>query len=181
LIEVHRDNTRDEIAIRFIGRTFRGDVRVSGGATNGCAEWFCVRHNMNMRAFRLLVASFLLLWLPLQGVATVTMPFCDHPAHAAQSAHPVVGADESEEHDVDRSGNPLSADTGHHHDDGGGSFSMNCNDCGACHLACSPAAPMSALVVADQAPGEGYVEFSATRPPLFTPEPRKRPPLAAIA
>ena len=143
--------------------------------------WKSNRYNLRMRVLRLTVASFLLLWLPLQAIAAIAMPFCAHPAHAHPSGHALVATSEGEGHAVDRSGSPWSNDSGHHHEEGGGSFPMNCNECGACHLACSPTAPGGAVVVADQAPGAVYAEFSPTLPPLFVPEQRKRPPLAAIA
>jgi hypothetical protein len=134
-----------------------------------------------MRAFRLLVASFLLLWLPLQAIAVVTMPFCAHSGHSHQSAHPrnyLSAAEEHDHHDADR---PSSSQHGHQHGESGTSLLINCDDCGACHLACSPTAPAGAMVIGVTSLVQGYVELSPTQPPLFVPEPRKRPPVTAIA
>ena len=139
------------------------------------------RYGLRMRLFRLTVAWFLLLWLPLQAVAAITMPFCAHAAPGHASGHAMAAQSHREHHAVDRPISSRSGESGHHHGKGGGSFPMNCNDCGACHLACSPTAPRDVVVVADQGPGAVYAEFSPTLPPLFVPEQRKRPPLVAIA
>jgi hypothetical protein len=79
---------------------------------------------------RRLVVLLLLLWLPLQGLAALTMPFCRHALdsdllHSVQEAAPAGhshhehGAPAPVSHGVDHAG------------------SLACNDCGACHLACA--------------------------------------------
>jgi len=128
---------------------------------------------------RSLVAFFLLLWLPLQAVAAVTMPFCAHAGHSHESA--AAAMSDVEEHDIafhrDRQG-PL--DSHHQHEPDSGSQVMNCNECGACHLACSPAAPATAVILAHTSLRQSYFLHTPARPALFVPEQRKRPPLAAI-
>jgi ferredoxin len=81
---------------------------------------------------RRLVVSFLLLWLPLQGLAAVTMPFCRHAldADTQPAAQPQAHAQHS--HHAQEHGAPVQER--HAADDPGG---LACNDCGACHLACA--------------------------------------------
>jgi hypothetical protein len=127
----------------------------------------------------------MILWLPLQGYAALAMPFCKHgfrlsaPAHlpaqaqvhaGPQHAHhgEQVGSDSHQHH---------AAHPGTHRHDGSPS-GLACNDCGVCHLACSPAAPTSTSA-AERVGAQSFVRFSPTLPPLFVPEQRTRPPLAA--
>jgi hypothetical protein len=136
-----------------------------------------------MRVSRPIVALLMILWLPLQGVAAVAMPFCKHafapPASAGataqtnlhdgtQHAHHGHSGSSSHQHDA--------ADTGAQDREDSG---LACNDCGACHLACSPAAPASSAIVG-AIDAEGFVQSSPTLPKLFIPEQRNRPPLTAI-
>jgi hypothetical protein len=78
------------------------------------------------------IVFMLLLWLPLQGVAALTMPFCRHALDAAveQAAH--GRADAEHAHHAHDHGTP--ADQPRPGDRQGG---LSCNDCGACNLACA--------------------------------------------
>lgn len=139
----------------------------------GYTDWMPMR--------RSLIAVLMVLWLPLQGFAAVAMPFCKHAMHGTQSiapGHGHPGQQAVAEHAHHRAaatsehGTPPSP---HTH----GSVGLDCNDCGACHLACAPAvlpAQKDLLVVS----GEHYPEVSPSVPPLFIPEQHKRPPLAAV-
>ena len=102
--------------------------------------------------FRAIVTTFLVLWLPLQGTAAVAMPFCNHPL--TDAAHVVPGP-EPGHHD----GLAPSALAKHEHRAAmvnaassgrvaPATAHLACNDCGACHLACAPAAPAAGFVFA---------------------------------
>jgi ferredoxin len=140
-----------------------------------------------MQRGRSLLAALMILWLPLQGFAAVAMPFCKHGFHASASEHMTAQSlvHAGTQH-VHRSAQSTSDSHQHHaahagtHDQGGSSGSLACNDCGACHLACSPAAPTSASAV-EPVGAQSFTQFSPTFPPLFVPEQRTPPPLAAIA
>lgn len=162
-------------------------VRPDRAAAGGSSGRVRKGYTNPMRRWRFLLTALMILWLPLQGFAAVAMPFCKHGFQAAASermtaqalAH--IGAQH-----VHRSAQSTSdshqqhaAHAGMHHpvDSPGG---LACNDCGVCHLACSPAAPISHSAVAP-AGAQSFVQFSPTLPPLFVPEQRTPPPLAAIA
>ncbi|HTS53006.1 MAG TPA: hypothetical protein VMH26_07015 [Burkholderiales bacterium] len=138
-----------------------------------------------MQRWRSVLSVLMILWLPLQGLAAHTMPFCKHghrtpparvtgPANvhpAAQQVHrDVVSNPHSQPHPAARAGT-------HRH--GGPSGDLACDDCDVCELACSPAAPASPNAV-EPAGAQAFTRFSPTLPPLFVPEQRNRPPLAAI-
>jgi hypothetical protein len=123
--------------------------------------------------FRRAVVSLLLLWLPLQGLAAVSMPFCRHAldsgigltaqkdAHAghAQHAHephaPAHGSDTS--------------------DHAGG---MACNDCGACHLACAAMMLSEPIASALRVPAAKVSVPSPLAPPALVLDQPNPPPLA---
>jgi hypothetical protein len=109
-----------------------------------------------MRSLALLL---LLIWLPLQGVAAIAMPFCGHqqvPAGAAGG------------HDGD------------HHEHASADHAVppgNCDDCGVCQLACAPAMPSQSSLPAMSAATQ-RATFVRGMPPPFVPDPLQRPPLA---
>jgi hypothetical protein len=86
-----------------------------------------------MRRLRSLVILLMALWLPLQAVVAVAMPFCQDvpaPAHSAPShdhhgGHHGEGGDAADGNDV---------------------FPLKCNDCGPCHLACAPMVGVAASI-----------------------------------
>src|SRR5215510_7944571 len=95
---------------------------------------------------RRLVVSLLLLWLPFQGLAALTMPFCRHAVndtlnqYVREHDHSAQGADATHSHlRYDQSAPQPSRGKRHH------SKSLICNDCGPCHLACA-ATMMSAPI-----------------------------------
>jgi len=123
----------------------------------------------------------MVLWLPLQGFAAVAMPFCKHAMHGMASigaGNGHAGQQTVAQHAHHRPGITTDGATpGTHHQ---GSVGLDCNDCGACHLACAPAVlPAQRDLVAMG--GKHYTPVSPSIPPLFVPEQHKRPPLAAIA
>jgi ABC-type nickel/cobalt efflux system permease component RcnA len=113
---------------------------------------------------RSIVLILLMLWLPLQGVAAAVMPFCKHQAGAA--AH--QAADQHVHH-------------GHHHGDepDTASQSFACDDCGTCHLACTPGVPVSATTLGLPRKAE-LAAFDPSPPIRHIPEQPKRPPLARV-
>jgi len=140
-----------------------------------------------MRVARALVSLLMMLWLPVQGVAAFAMPFCEHGfqplASTGVTAQPSVHGSAQHAHHGEQSSSSShqhhAADVGTHDRDGSPN-GLACNDCGACHLACSPAVPASPAAV-EAVGGQNFVQSSPTLPPLFIPEQRNRPPLAAIA
>jgi hypothetical protein len=137
--------------------------------------------------WRIIVITPMILWLPLQGFAALAMPFCQHGSHAP--AHTQVAARTHEhaspQHAHHSGGNNLGSEQSNvkgaaARDDDTSPASLACNDCGACHLACSPAAPVSQPVLGATR-ADCFAQSGATLPPLFIPEQGHPPPLAAIA
>lgn len=133
-----------------------------------------------MRWWRSILTALMILWLPLQGFAAVAMPFCKHGFHASVHAigqSPLAHAEKTRHVHADTQNttesNTLHADT--HHTEG----SLACNDCGVCHLACSPLAPNS-LNTIERVCGQSFMQFSRALPPAFIPEQHTPPPLGAI-
>jgi ferredoxin len=105
---------------------------------------------------RRLVLVLVLLWLPLQGVAAVVMPFCK-PAHAVPAEHT--------EHHAHHAGDQHHAPTLH-----------ACDDCGVCHLVCAPGVPSEAALSIAQ-PATEHTRFEPRGSPRFIPDQPQRPPL----
>jgi len=131
-----------------------------------------------------LISLFISLWLPLQGYGAVVMPFCQQHGMATGGAS---HSEPSHEHHSGHSGHGIhqesSADpagVAHSEQDGGDATNgLACNNCGACHLACSPAiaaiAPVADLI------GDSILEpLPADSPHFFYPEQLQRPPLSAL-
>jgi len=139
-----------------------------------------------MHSWRTVVTALMLLWLPLQGLAAVAMPFCKHglklsaPAQTTAEAH--VHAHPQHAHSGELGSSNLHQHHAAHgtHGDYDSSSGLACNDCGACHLACSPTAPTSRSA-ANSVGTQTFTPISPTLPPIFIPELDHRPPLAAIA
>lgn len=124
------------------------------------------------------------LWLPLQGYGAVTMPFCKHgmaaAANAAESGH-------SGDHSAAPTGRGAVAH-GDHANEYSSHFNtatdsrsvLACDDCGACHLACSP---LLLSTPAEFAAAETAV-FETKPVELFlsvSPEQLQRPPVPPFA
>jgi hypothetical protein len=126
---------------------------------------------------RRLVVCLLLLWLPLQGMAALTMPFCRHgqePGAAAATEH---AAQLHTAH----------VHAGHRHDPGPpaqpgaeqppAADHLACNECGACHLACAPAVPSHAAEGLAPLPGTPRLGPPPCAPPAVVLEQPNPPPL----
>jgi hypothetical protein len=114
-----------------------------------------------MCRFRLPIIALLLLWLPLQAIAAVAMPFC---AHASSPA--AMHANGNHDHHPDE---PHSGP--HQH---AGSL-QDCSGSGACNLACAPAVPVSATLLSPPpvtVPPHFYIRSAG----LFIPEQPQPPP-----
>src|SRR4051794_41284495 len=132
-----------------------------------------------MGLVRRLILVFLIAWLPVQGWAAVAMPFCKHAlgnSSAAQTAgdqheHHLQTTDAHHQHHQ-HPDNDTPANAGH---------GLMCNDCGACHLACSSSLIPTAIVMLVPAELREYRLSPPALLYLFYPEQPSRPPLTAIA
>jgi len=123
-----------------------------------------------MRRIRLFVVGLLMLWLPLQAVAAVSMPFCMHGIAAGAALAP------SQEHHHHGEAVPAAGRHGTHDDQHSAAGDLQpCNNCGACNLACAPAVPAAGVVL--NAPSAAIQpQFSRQFPELFVPEQPQPPP-----
>jgi ferredoxin len=131
-----------------------------------------------MGLVRHLILVFLIAWLPVQGWTAVAMPFCKHAlghSSAAQTAgdhhehHLQTAAAQHQHHQ--HHGDDTPAKAGH---------GLICDDCGACHLACSSSLLPGAIAVAVPAILRDYRLPPPASLYLFYPEQPSRPPLNAI-
>ncbi len=112
-----------------------------------------------------------MLWLPLQAIAAVSMPFCPHGGMAGVAQ---TSAHAHHHHD------DTAAGSGHHGSPYGdqhpaaGSL-QQCNNCGACNLACAPAVPVSPLLLAGVTT-TAQPQFAAHSRGLFIPDQPQPPP-----
>lgn len=131
---------------------------------------------------RKIVALFLLFWLPLQGIAAVDMPFCQHALPGASHRHAGVETGVTQQH-----GPQSDARASHHHSAMHSTLAtrapnpslaeLGCNDCGACHLACAAMIPVSLPMMLGapvSAPTPGPLQTLLE----FTPQQPDPPPLA---
>lgn len=119
------------------------------------------------RFFRVLVAIFLAVCLPMQTVGAVTMPFCEAGDMAsmpmADMEHGM--AMDHADHDMD------------HHPDGDADAQqgVGCNQCGLCHLACASALPSSTSMLSDVLQSV-YQAARTVNVSSFQPDPVHKPP-----
>jgi hypothetical protein len=123
-----------------------------------------------MRRIRGFVIGLLTLWLPLQAIAAVSMPFCPHGGMAAAQAS--MHAHHQHEHSTPDSGQQ-GAHGGDQHPAAGAL--QQCNNCGACNLACAPAVPVSTMLLSGTTVPV-QLHFSAHSPGLFIPDQPQPPP-----
>ena len=124
-----------------------------------------------MRRIRTFVVGVLMLWLPLQAIAAVSMPFCTHGGMAG------VAQTSAHAHHHHEDSTPGSGHHGSPHRDrhsAAGALEQ-CNNCGACNLACAPAVPVSPLLLAGVAITV-QPHFSAHSRGLFIPDQPQPPP-----
>lgn len=109
------------------------------------------------------ILGFLLLWLPLQGLAAAGMPYCRHD-HTPPPAMQTGIQDQHAGHDCGHEQNAPSAAT-----------QTQCDDCGYCHLGAAPALLSTPAGLCDSARFSFKFAFD-THFPLFFPEQPQRPP-----
>jgi hypothetical protein len=128
-----------------------------------------------MATLRPLIALLIMLWLPLQAVAAVAMPFCRH-AMADPGATANLSADVNALHAAHSAGQH--PQHGGAHAPADGDHGLSCNDCGACHLACAPMlAPTPVALPPDEIPTRLMIA-EPDKPRGFLSEQRTPPPLA---
>lgn len=121
------------------------------------------------RWFRLLPLLFTALWLPLQAVAAIAMPFCRHAAEQAAQ----IEASAPEAHCHGHAGNdaPPAAASAH--------SSQDCDGCELCHLA-SAGYMLPAVVTAESLPpARDFEARPILASPSQIPEPLLHPPIRA--
>jgi hypothetical protein len=122
------------------------------------------------------VAVFLLiLWLPLQGIAAVAMPFC---AHATGQESASSGPQADQNHHAHAHSPATDSHAGHDpaptkHSD------FSCNGCGVCHLACAPTVP-AGTILAFASADSIYSQLCSTLVRLFIPEQPQPPPNPSV-
>lgn len=126
------------------------------------------------RWLRLLPLLITALWLPLQAVAAVAMPFCRHAAEQAVPAETLMHEEHCPGHAVEAglsSGSmvatSVAADSG---------CAQDCDGCELCHLASAgyllPAVPTATSLP----PAHDFAANPVLASPSFIPEPPQHPP-----
>ena len=138
-----------------------------------------------MKVWKSILSALIALWLPLHGYVAIAMPFCEHNMAAASTLR--GAADHSRHHHGGHSDFETqtdvsidAADIAHGSHIGSNDASgLGCNNCGTCHLACSPV--ISAITPAYLPIGGSVLEPTPTDAPHFYyPEQLQRPPLSAL-
>lgn len=124
-----------------------------------------------MRRVRGFVVGLLMLWLPLQAIAAVSMPFCLHGGMAGVAQTSVHGHHHHEDSTPGPGHNERQPSDQH---SAAGDL-QQCNNCGACNLACAAAVPVSPPVLAAIAIAAPPY-FSADSLGLFIPDQPQPPP-----
>jgi hypothetical protein len=115
-----------------------------------------------MRRFlAMLILALLSGWLPLQPMAALAMPFCQHGTQPSAMEHDHASAHHTS-HDSQ-------------HTEGQAGF-LACSDCGACHLACAPVLTVSFALSGD-IPTRSFDLSPPLLPAAFAPEQPHPPPL----
>jgi hypothetical protein len=126
------------------------------------------------------VVLLISLWLPVQGVAAVIMPFCTHSLSGSAADDRSVNADAVADEGLcaDHAGHAGTVPHSPAEDQGSTSGLSACDDCGHCHLSCAfslpspglPAAELISFPAPSFAPSFrlGTVLDLLNRPPLLT-------------
>lgn len=113
------------------------------------------------RWFRLLPLLITALWLPLQAVAAVAMPFC---RHATEQAVPVAAM------------TPEGHCAGHAAEAAPTPGDQDCDGCELCHLAGAGYMPAAVATTAHLPATRNFVASPVLASPSFVPEPPQHPP-----
>lgn len=120
---------------------------------------------------RTFILGFLLLWLPLQGFATVGMTCCRH----SQDKHAAMLAMQQAQQAHQHCGHPPTHDCAHHQDSTSGTSHNPCDDCSYCHLGTAPALLYTAFTLNEEASFAFNFPLDAHFVQIF-PEQLQRPP-----
>jgi hypothetical protein len=110
----------------------------------------------------MLILALLIGWLPLQPMAALAMPFCQHGTQPSAMEH-----DHASVHHAGHEPQHTDGQAGH----------LACSDCGACHLACAPVLTVS-LTLSAHVPARRFDLSPPLVPAAFAPEQPHPPPLA---
>jgi len=116
--------------------------------------------------YRNLILAFIMLWLPLQGFASTSMPLCQHNEQPAQHSHHDMMDGAHEDHQAH-----------HQHDQHPSKSDLPCDNCSMCHM-CSAMALPTALTALNIKPVSFSYTPALTRFSQVFPEQPQRPPLA---
>jgi hypothetical protein len=119
------------------------------------------------RWFRLLPLLITALWLPLQAVAAVAMPFCRHAAEQAAAAD----ATTHEEHCPGHAMESPTVDVPAAID-----CDQDCDGCELCHLASAGYMPAAVVTAAHPSVSRDFQLRTVLASPSFVPEPPQHPP-----
>ena len=131
---------------------------------------------MHSRFARFLVL-FAALWLPLQAVAALAMPFCRHgaPQAVVQVEVAAMHCEHAAEHAPEHAPAPTPSS------DKAGQVCHACDNCSYCHLAGASALPL-AMSVQPEFPAVHDYALPAERTLVsYIPEQPQRPPRGALA
>jgi len=115
------------------------------------------------RWFRLLPLLITALWLPLQAVAAVAMPFCRHAAEQAVPVAAMTAEGHCAGHAAAAAPTPTPGD-------------QDCDGCELCHLASAGYMPAAAPTAARLPATRDFASRPVLVLPSFIPEPPQHPP-----
>jgi hypothetical protein len=131
------------------------------------------------KSSKYIVSLLMALWLPINGYGALNMPYCQHGSAGMSVGAAMPGGDHS--------GMPHHADAdsraAHHGESAGATCeaesALECNNCGVCHLACSPLLMSESIMF--KPIGQNVFDVQV-QPSLlsFSPEQPQRPPKAAL-
>ncbi|RLJ68510.1 hypothetical protein [Sulfurisoma sediminicola] len=116
------------------------------------------------RWFRLLPLLITALWLPLQAVAAIAMPYCRHAAEQVVA----LDASASEAHCRGHAGNDAPS--------AGAAADQDCDGCELCHLASAGYMLPAVAMAGHLPPARDFEARPVLASPSFIPEPPQHPP-----
>ena len=120
---------------------------------------------------RKLLLICLMLWLPLQGYAAATMPFCQHNAPKSQGQHAQHQMSQQAQAQAQNDQDPHAGHAQHQ-----GKNNTACDNCSLCHMCGAMALPSFAAQVPVKPTQFFNISSQASFSPLFLAQPQ-RPPL----
>jgi hypothetical protein len=117
------------------------------------------------RWFRLLPLLITALWLPLQAVAAIAMPFCRHAAEQAVQ----LDASAAEQHCPGHGGNDAPPP-------GSAAVDQDCDGCELCHLASAGYMLPATATTESLSPVRDFESRPVLASPSHIPEPPQHPP-----